>query len=207
MNPDPLTIDIVGMDRSEATLQALRSTLANREDLHAEMAVNVLEFTRQYLLATPRHNTAEKLGAKPTNFRARTVTLLSGASDEAGAILRIPRSTGLGRAFSDIVILPTGGRVFLALPETAETYGRQPSEWPDETFKFGSIFTHRGAAPVLVWAESGGNHKKGDIAFWLRRSVKQLQDRTLLPPDEEYIGLSRDTIIAHINNRIQHSAA
>lgn len=206
MNPTQLTIEVTGADTAEESLQAIRNTLADRRVLHAEMAGNALDFTRQYLLATPSHNTASKLGAKPTNFRARNATAISGESDNEAAILRIPRDTGLGRAFGDITIKPQGGKKFLAIPASAETYGRRAAEWVSDTFDFSIIFTHRGPVPALVWAKSGGRHKKRDVAFWLRREVTQRQDRTLLPPDEEYIGLARDTIIGHIRSRIAQTS-
>ena len=191
-----------GLDESERTLQAIRSALANRAPLHAEMAGNSLEFTRQYLRGLNRHNTAARLGASPTGHYEKSAMALQAEADDQAAILRIPRNTGLGRAFGEITIRPRPGRTFLTIPATAETYGRQAGEWPEDTFDFAVIMTHRGPTPVLKWAEAGGSHAKGDVAFWLRRSVTQKQDRTLLPPDEEYRGLARDTIIAHLQNII-----
>lgn len=202
MNPEPLTIEVTGLDESLAMTEALRDALTDRSVLHAEMAGNMLEFSRQYLLSTPRHNTAEKLGARPTNFRAANARVLQAASDADAAILRIPRNTGLGRSFGPITIRPLGGRKFISIPNMAETYGRQPSEFPDDTFDFAVIFTHRGPTPVLMWAESGGDHKKGEIAFWLRREVTQKQDRTLLPSDESYQELGRRTVIAYYQHLI-----
>jgi hypothetical protein len=206
VNPVPLTIDITGMDAAAGSLQAIRNALADRRTLHAEIAGNILNFTRDHLISDTEHRTANRLGATPTNFRARSATKLSAESDDTAAILRIPRSTGLGRAFGDVTIKPLGGKRFLTVPATAETYGRQAGEWPRDTFDFAIIFTHRGPVPVLVWAAAGGRHKKRDVAFWLRREVTQRQDRTLLPPDEEYIGLARDTIVAHIQARISQTS-
>lgn len=202
MNPVPLTIEITGIDRAAATVQAIRNAIANRRPLHAEMAGNALEVTRQYLIATPRHNTATRLGATPTNFRAANARALQADSDDEGAFLRIPRSTGLGRAFGQITIRPTGGRKFLTIPATAETYGRQAGEWPQDTFDFAIITTIRGTTPALIWAEDGGNHIRGSVAFWLRREVIQQQDRTLLPSDDTYREIGRRTVIAHIRDAI-----
>lgn len=202
MNPNPLTIEVSGLDASERTLQAIRSALADRRPLHAEMAGNSLEMTRQYLRGLNRHNTAARLGASPTGHHERSAMALQAEADDEAAILRIPRNTGLGRAFGEITIRPLGGRKFLTIPATAETYGRQAGEWPEDTFEFAVIMTHRGPTPVLKWAEAGGPHAKGDVAFWLRRSVTQRQDRTLLPSDDSYREISRRTIIAHLQNII-----
>lgn len=202
MNPAPLTIEITGIDRATATVQAIRHTLADRRPLHAKMAENALEATRQYLKSDSGHKTALRLGAKPTGFRAANARALQAESDDQGAILRIPRNTGLGRAFGQITIKPTGGRKFITIPATAETYGSQAGEFVEETFNFAVITTKRGPAPVLVWAEAGGNHQKGDIAFWLRREVIQQQDRTLLPSDDTYKEIGRRTVIDHLRDVI-----
>lgn len=206
MNPAPLTIEVSGLDRAEATLQAIRNALADRRPLHAEIAGNALSFTRDYLISNTEHRTANRLGATPTNFRSRQAAALSAEADNEGAILRIPRSTGLGRAFADITIKPLGGKTFITIPATAETYGRRAGEWSKDTFDFAVISTHRGPTPVLVWSAESDRHKKGDVAFWLRRQVIQKQTRELLPPDEEYKGLARDTIIKHIQNRIRQTS-
>lgn len=203
MTGPTLTIEITGMDRSEATLQAIRSTLADRRQLHAEMAGNTLEFTRAHLRGLNRHRTAARLGANPTQHYEKAAGAITADADNDGAILRIPRITGLGRAFGFVLLRPTGGRKFLTLPAGPETYGKRVTDWPEETFKFASIFTHRGATPVLVWDETAGRHKKGDVAYWLRREVYQKQDPTLLPPDEEYRGLARDTIISYVQRALQ----
>lgn len=197
-----VTIDVSGLNESAATVQAMRSALADRRPLHAEMAGNALEFTRAYLRGLNRHRTAERLGARPTRHYERAATAIQGESDNAGAILRIPRRTGLGRAFGFVLLRPTGGRRFLTIPAGPETYGRQAGEWSRETFDFAVIHTHRGPSPVLVWAADGGTHRKGDVAFWLRTLVYQKQDPTLLPSDAAYQELGRRTITSYFQRAL-----
>jgi len=208
MNPVPLTIEVRGIDEAAWTLQALRSTLANRAPLHAALAVEAGNFTRDYLRTTPRHKTAQALGATPTGFREKSAQKISAVSDADGAVLRIPRTTGLGRAFGDVTITPRPGRTYLTIPAHKETYGRGPRDgFPTGAFDFVIYQAAGGPCPALVWAETSGGHMKGDVAFWLRRSVTQKQDRTLLPSDAGYRDLGRRTCVAYIANFIYQTPA
>ena len=117
--------------------------------------------------------------------------------------MRIPRSTGLGRAFGDVTIVPGTGRTYLTIPACAETYGKVVRDFPADSFTF-AIFKQR--SPVLLWAEDGGTHKKGDVAWWLRRQVTQKQDRTLLPSDEEYAEGARLVAMNYITSLRYRSA-
>lgn len=199
MNPVPLKITITGVDQAADTLQAVRNALANRRPLHAILATEATNFTRDYLIKTPRHRTAEKLGAVPTGFRAKNATALQADSDDEGAMIRIPRSTGLGRAFSDLDIVPLHGKTYLAIPACARTYGKGPRDFPEGTFNFEIIKGSAGSFPAMVFAEGGG------IGFFLRRKVHQKQDRMLLPSDAAYQELGRRVSVAYIANLVYHS--
>lgn len=198
MNPVPLTIDVIGLAEATGELQRIRGALADRSQLHAALAVDALKFTQDYVAGSDRHVTAQRLGAAPTGFRAKSAKKIEAASDAQAAILRIPRSTGLGRAFSDITIVPGTGRTYLTIPADDETYGKGVRDFPKDAFKFAIFTTQRGPCPVLIWAENGGTHKKGEVAWWLRRKVVQKQDRTLLPTDEGYQELGRRRAVVYI---------
>ena len=198
MSGPAVTTEITGLERSLGSVQALRNALADRLPLHAEMAGTALEMTRGYLRGLNRHRTAQRLGATPVNHYERAAGAIESGHDDAGAVLRIPRRTGLGRAFGMAVVRPNGGRKFLTIPAGPETYGKQAGEWPEDAFVFATIQTHRGPTPVLLWAETAGRHEKGEVAYWLRREVRQEQDRTLLPDDESYRELGRRVIVAHV---------
>lgn len=186
MNPVPLTIDVIGLAEATGELQRIRGALADRSQLHAAMAVDAAQFTRDYVAGSNEHATAQRLGAQPTGFNARIATLITAYSDAEAAIVRIPRNTGLGRAFGDITIVPGTGRTYLTIPADDETYGKVVRDFPKDAFKFAIFTTQRGPCPVLIWAENGGTHKMGEVAWWLRRKVVQKQDRGLLPSDEDY---------------------
>lgn len=198
MNPVPITIDVIGLAEATGELQRIRSGLADRTQLHAKMAVDAAEFTRAYVAGSNEHKTAQRLGATPTGFRARTAKLIAAASDAEAAVVRIPRNTGLGRAFADITIVPGTGRTYLTIPADDETYGKVVRDFPDGAFQFAIFTTARGPCPVLTWAEDGGTHKKGEVAWWLRRKVIQKQDRGLLPSDDDYREGARDVAVNYI---------
>jgi len=199
VNPVPLKIDVVGMAMATGELQRIRNGLADRRQLHAAIAGDAVKFTRDYVSGSARHATAQRLGATPTGFRERAAKLIESDSDADAAHIRIPRSTGLGRAFSDIVITPGPGRKYLTIPASAETYGKVCRDFPGDAFDF-VIYQGIKPFPALVWAENGGTHKKGDLAYWLRREVTQKQDRTLLPSDADYLELGRRRAVAFIAN-------
>ncbi len=197
MNPVTLKIDVTGLAEATGELQLIRKGLADRTQLHAALAVDMVTFTRDFLTADSRHATAQRLGAQPTGFRARSAKYLEADSDAEAAIMRIPRSTGLGRAFGDVVIVPGAGRTYLTIPGCAETYGKVLRDFPAGAFKFAIFHGHR-PFPALVWAEDGGTHRKGDVAWWLRRSVTQKQDRSLLPSDAAYLEIARQRSVLYI---------
>lgn len=205
MNPIPLSVEVRGVDESAASVQAIRSALANRRSLHAQMAQEATSFTRDFLLQTPRHRTAERLGATPTGFRAKNARAIQADSDDEAAIVRMPRSTGLGRAFADITIVPRNGRTYLTIANDAETYGKGVRDFPEDTFEFAIFMGARGPCPVLLWVEDGGAHRKGEVAYWLRRKVIQKQDRSLLPSDAGYQEVGRRVIVAYIANLIYYA--
>ncbi len=204
MNPTALEIEVRGIDDSDFRLQAVRRALANREPLHAKMATKATQLTRDYLISDTDHKTAQRLGATPTGFRAKNARAVQADWDNDAAIVRIPRSTGLGRAFSDITIEPKSGRKYLTIPDHAETYGRSVRDFPEGTFEF-AIFAGTRPSPVLIFAEDGGRHLKGQVGYWLRKTVTQKQDRTLLPFEEDYREISRQAIVAYIANLVYYA--
>lgn len=197
MSLPKLTIDVTGIAEASGEMQRIRNGLADRRQLHATMAVAAQQFTRDYLAANGSHATADRLKATPTGFRARIAQRIEADSNASEAIVRIPRNTGLGRAFAAIVLVPKAGKTYLTIPASAETYGKAVRDFPSETFKF-AIFQGAKPCPALLWAEDGGSHKKGDVGYWLRRKVFQKQDRTLLPSDSAYLELGRRQAVAYV---------
>lgn len=168
-------------------VQRLRSALGNRRSLHARVAVEAAEFTRQYLRKLNRHKTANALGAKPTQHHANAAKFIEADSDANAAYIRIPRSSGLARAFQDFVIRPGSGKKYLTIPADKRTYGRRAGEFPKGTLAFAMTLDTK--KPVLIFTDGSG------VAYFLRPVVKQKQDRTLLPSDKAYRQITR-TVLA-----------
>jgi hypothetical protein len=195
MNTPILTIDVVGAAKAQGDLQGIRNGLADRRGLHKLMAADALGLTQAYLAGDSRHRSADKLGARATGFRARAGKSIEAGSDTDAAILRIPRRTGLGRAFYDITLRPGSGRTYLTIPGCAETYGKQVGDFPPGSFAFSVI---GGRYPALMWVKKGGSHSEWSLAYWLKREVVQRKDRTLLPSDAGYRELARQRVIVFV---------
>lgn len=171
-----ITVDEVPAARG--AVETLRAHLRDRRRLHASIAGEAEKLTTRYLRGLNRHATARRLGAKPTHHYENAARGVESASDQSGAEVRIPRSTGLARAFGDLVIRPGSGRTYLTLPAHRRTYGKRAREF-DLDFR---IVGGRHAA--LVFAS--GDTDAGTVAFWLRKMVRIPQDRSLLPSDRAY---------------------
>ena len=178
-----LTIDVkvTGLTEADASVQAIRNALANRGQLHNKMALGVRDVTRQYLIQDDSHATAQKLGASPTGFRAKFGGEQGGIEaqgDASQGTMRIPRHSGLGRAFRDFNIVWNGVKR-LTIPACAATYGKSArDDFPEGVLKYGVI---QGRYPALVWASDPTRP-----AYWLVKKVHQSQDRSLLPSDADW---------------------
>jgi hypothetical protein len=183
-----LTISI----KADADLvQSLRNGLANSAGLHAAIANDEELFYQKYVSSLNRHKTATGLGAKPTEHHAKAAKRIEGESNEDAAYVRIPRATGLGRAFRDLNITPKAGKKYLTIPAHASTYGKRVGEIP-ESVSFAIV---GGRHRALVFT-SGAN--KGSVAYWLRTSVLIKQDRTLLPSDAATTAVAAQSAKAYL---------
>lgn len=172
-----LQVDITGSTAAATATQAVRNALAARQPLHSQMAVDVRGYAQAHLKSDARHASAQALGASPTGHRAKSAAGIEAEGTPAAALMRIPRNTGLGRAFYDMTILPTSGHKYLTIPACAATYGKSVRDFPEGTFELGTV---QGRFMALVFRGTT------NPAFWLRRRVHQRQDRTLLPADEDF---------------------
>jgi hypothetical protein len=192
-----IAVTLAGMGEADMVLHEMRNALARRGPLHAQMAVRGKQFTQEYLRGLNRHRSAERLGASPTGWHAKAAALVEAHNDDDEARVTIPRSTGLGRAFGDVVIRPGNGRKYLTIPAHVETYGRSVRDFPEEAFRFTVIQSWR-TFLALTFRETAGRHKKGEVAYWLKREIKQRQDRTLLPSDEGYAKVARGAAVEYL---------
>jgi hypothetical protein len=191
-----ITVDIRGASAAMAQVQEVRNALTHRGPLHGQMALDVRDYTRQSLAQDTRHTTAAKLGATPTGHRKKSGAGIEAVGTDAEAILRIPRDTGLGRAFGDVNIAMRGK--MLTIPASAATYGKTARDFPQGVLKPGVA---QGRFPALVFAATG------EPAFWLVRKVHQRQDRTLLPSDEGFASAAQRSAELYLRKIIKASPA
>jgi hypothetical protein len=169
------SIAITAQDNITPRLQALLGGLRDRTRLHGMMGRQVAATTRDYLrgLAATRHATARRLGATPTGHLARAAESVTSTADNVDATVTIT-SPGISRARRDITITPRRGK-YLTIPAHPRTYGKRAGEFDDLKF----IPFRR--TPALAWVEGTGRNRRTTIAYWLKNSITQRQDSTLLP--------------------------
>lgn len=150
---------------------------AGRKRLFSVAANAVAILVRSHLLrlGTWKHESAAWLHAQPTGFlqKASRGTVFN-ASENGGEVI-IPAP--LGRAFHDVEIRPKNAAA-LTIPASAEAYGKRASVLAALGWK---LFIPKGER-FLMGAKKGEEPK---ILYWLTTSVKQKQDRELLPSDDE----------------------
>ena len=195
-----ITVTLSGAGEMDMVLANFRNSLSLLGPMHARMAVRGQQFTQDYLKKLNRHNSAARLGARPTGFLEKAAARVEAQSDEESARVVIPRNTGLGRAFADVVLRPGSGKTYLTIPAHATTYGRSVRDFPEGTFKFAVIRSFR---VFLAQVYAAGPYK-GEVGYWLRRVVTQKQDRTLLPPDEEYAAAARGGAVNYITQLLEN---
>ena len=200
MPADAITIQVSGQAEVDSELRCLIAGLSDRRMLHASIATEATEMTRDYLIGLNRHTTASRLGAAPTGFRDRNAVSLQPSSDGVAGCILIPRNTGLGQAFDDQLIVPGSGKTYLTIPACDRTYGKVVRDFPADTFKFAILHAHR-VFPVLMFRDTG------EVGYWLRRSVTKKQDRSLLPSNDAWTEVGRRTSIAYFRNVIQRLPA
>lgn len=179
-----------GVASTMEEVQRMRTGLANRQHLHARLGVQGAAFTRDYVRGLERHRTARSLGARPTQHHPRSARAIEADSNANAGIIRIPRWTGLARAFHDVVIMPGSGKIFLTIPADKRTYGKRAREFPPGMLVFTIV---GGRFPALMFREGW------TVAYWLARSVLQEQDRTLLPSDKAYRTLAKGVTALYLD--------
>ena len=170
----------------EARLQRFMAGLTDRTELHEQIGARATELTKNHLvaIAQSRHATAQRLGAVPTGFWGQGADKTSFTANEEGATVSI-RQPGIGRAFHDVTIEPGAGKKYLTLPAIAEAYGKVARTVPDLTMMIRWKEGQRRAV-ALAQVSGKGKERTETVWYWLVKSVRQKQDRTLPPSGEEY---------------------
>ena len=155
----------------------------SRRSLHQAMGEEVQVLTADYLrrLGQTRHDTAQALGATPTGHLAEAAEKVAGSdaleADSNAATLTIDHP-GISPAFRDVRIAPISGKS-LAIPIHAIAYGQRARFLWEQL----SLFIPKGCNFIAM---KGPDGKSIIPLYILVRSLKQKQDRTLLPSDQEF---------------------
>lgn len=153
-------------------------TVSGRQRLYSAAANAVAILTRQHIsrLASRKHTTADNLGAHPTGHleKAARATVHHATPSYGEVVIPLP---GFSRAFHEVEIRPRDAQA-LTIPAAAESYGKRASVLSALGWK---IFRPKGKR-VLMGSMKGDEAK---VLYFLCSSVRQRQDRSLLPSDEE----------------------
>jgi hypothetical protein len=151
---------------------------AGRHLLYSAAANAVAILVRGHLakLGSWKHMSAERLGAQPTGILGSAATrTTSNATSEYGEVV-IP-TPAVRRAFHDVEIRPRSWE-FLTIPAAREAYGMRAGVLASLGWKI----YRPGKAKVLM-GKLGDDEPK--VLYYLKESVRQRQDRSLLPSDRE----------------------
>ncbi|MCA1963827.1 MAG: hypothetical protein LDL31_07775 [Prosthecobacter sp.] len=183
-----LQIDVSGDEQVIKLLGRLRGALTDTTELHKSIGSYAETLTRQHLttLAQTRHDTADRLGAKRSGHLARAAEGVSSRGTQEAAFVKVV-SPGIARAFGDITITPKNGSKYLTIPATAEAYNRRARTFNDLRV----AFFGRGRLALVKAEQSSLSDRKAsggrsEVYYWLKKTVTQKQDRSLLPPDDDF---------------------
>lgn len=171
-----LTVTTTGPD--QAATAAAR--LASPAGLHARMAGAAERFLKAFGRKTRQteHNTANRLGAKPTGHLEDAYSRVKSSSNEAAASLWVPGGSRLRAAFGSYTVRPTGGRKYLTIPVAEAAYGKRASDIPDLVFmRVGPKKTPRLARP---------DGDRITTYFLLAKEATIPEDPGLIPFDDLY---------------------
>ena len=169
-------------DTATPVLAALARRAEDRAKLLDVVATEEKKLFVNYLSrqARVRHTSAQRLGATPTGQLEKVAGGVTAAPTADGVTVRLDEPYLFARAFRDVEIVPTGGKKMLTIPVAAESYGKRARQFSLRFYKPGPLAKH------LV----GARERQGGPAetlFILVPRVRQKQDRTLLPSDEEIL--------------------
>lgn len=197
-----LEIKIEVTDAATPALHALHARLTERSELNAYIATSAEAGTRQYItrIADVTHATAQRLGASPTGYLSKRAQLTESSHNADAATVTV--SGGIfKRVFGPVTVRAKRSK-WLTIPATAAAYGKSAREFNDLRVQFfgkglmglvkaeqSSLGTRARAgfeterntrrAPLL-------NAGRGDVYFWLKKSVVLPKDDTLLPDKQAF---------------------
>lgn len=154
--------------------------LGNMESVYRNAGVRLARCIRNHmrLLASTRHDTANKLGASPTgHFKASDVLPPNATNADVSVTVTTP---GISRAYHDIDIDPVNGQ-FLTIPLHADAYGLSAREYSE---RYGKLFriNQKGSTEKgkVLYTKDVLNGKPIPM-YALTAHVHQVRDPSLMP--------------------------
>lgn len=166
-------------DEVTPVLAQFNRELRDRTNLNQSIAEAEQTMFRKHVsaISSRRHQTANRLGATPTGHLEKASGSIEAHGDSGGVQISFPRSTGLHRAFGDLVITPKR-RKYITIPVHKLAYGKRARE-------FGDLIALRvGTRGTLILARRIRGQEILETMYVLVKKVRQRQDRTLLPDDQ-----------------------
>ncbi len=192
-------IDVSGDAQVIKLLERLRGALTDKTALHKSIGSYAETLTRQHLttLAGTRHKTADKLDATRSGHLTRAAESVISEGSQDAAIVTVV-SPGISRAFGNLTITAKPGK-WLTIPANAEAYNRRARTFNDLRI----AFFGRGRMALVKAEQSSLKDRKqsggrSEVYYWLKKSVTQKQDRTLLPDDDDFNAAAAQGIKAYI---------
>lgn len=187
-----LQFDIRGLDASPARIASLERSLAP-ERVSAVAGRAGVNRGRKHLLALNRER-PNALGGRRTNFYQKAANSISVRSEGDGVMLSFA-SVGLAQRYFGGTITAKNAK-YLTIPARTEAYGKRASEFPDLELVFlenGPALIRRNQSTIKFRKSKEGNRRAvktgelgGEVMFWLKRSVTQRADPSVLPTDTEF---------------------
>jgi hypothetical protein len=172
-------------DKTTPFLKRLWRALDDRTELNAAIARRAAVETRRHIreAASVRHETANALGATPTNYLTRRARDVQGTSDKRGAKV-IVKGAIFARVNGPVTIRPVRSK-YLTIPIDKDSHGKRARDFEDLIFrrskKTGASFLARKVGRRL------------QPLFLLLKKVVLPQDVGLLPGDKDYASWSEQT--------------
>ena len=172
--------------------------LGNMESVYRNAGVRLARCIRNHMrmLASTRHETANRLGATPTNhFKASDVLPPNATNSDVSVTITTP---GISRAYHDIDIEPVNGQ-FLTIPLHADAYGIGAREFEERGY--GKLFriNRKGSTEKgnVLYTKDVLNGKPIPM-YALTAHVHQVQDPSLMPTNDKMTQEALDGALAAI---------
>ncbi len=184
-----INIDITGQASDE--LAELQGRLLDGAGLHARIAGEAEKFIKERgrETAATEHDTATRLGARPTGHLEQAYQDIASESDGSSASLQVPRASRLRAAFGGYLVTPGPGKQFLTIPWDSESYGKRAGEFGVGALEFSRELVkfrngETGFAPVLIKAGTGKGGSVAEVMYLLCRKANIPGDAGLIPFDD-----------------------